>query len=289
MRVQPRNEGRVQPLSEGSVLRPLDRDRLRAEWQIGRPFPFIVVDPLLEPDAAREIAAAYPTFDEALALGFAFSKVNERKKVQVTDAARFPDPIRRLHDALASPGMLAALEEITGIPGLLADPALRGGGMHITSASGRLDVHADFNLLEEPRLFRRLNILVYLNERWDEPWGGALELWNRDVSRCEHAVAPKLGRCVVFETSSTSFHGVTEVRCPAHVQRQSFAAYYYTKEAPPGWDGKAHSTVFKPRPDEKLRKYVLMPAERARDAIVSRARRVKSRVARLVGRTKDVG
>ncbi len=266
------------------MLRPLDREALRAQWQRGRPYPFFVVDELLEPDAAREIAAAYPSFDRALALGFAFSKVNERKKVQVTDAARFPEPVRALHDALASPELLAALEDVTGVARLLADPALHGGGMHITSASGRLDVHADFNLLETPRMFRRLNILVYLNERWDAAWGGALELWDRDVSRCEHSVTPRLGRAVVFETSSTSFHGVTEVRCPDDVQRQSFAAYYYTKEAPLGWDGKVHSTVFKPRPDEKVRKYVLMPAERAVEAVTSRARRVRGRVERLVAR-----
>jgi hypothetical protein len=268
----------------GNVLRPLDREGLRAQWKRGRPYPFFVIDDLLEPDAAREIASAYPSFDQALALGFAFSKVNERKKVQVTDAARFPDPVRGLHEALSGKEMLSALEDITGVERLVADPALRGGGMHITSASGRLDVHADFNLLEEPRMFRRLNILVYLNERWSPEWGGALELWNEDVSRCEHAVTPKLGRCVVFETSSTSFHGVTEVRCPDDVQRQSFAAYYYTKEPPAGWDGTVHSTMFKARPDEKVRKYVLMPAERAVEVVRSRARRVKGRVERLVGR-----
>ena len=44
--------------------------------------------------------------------------------------------------------------------------------------------------------------------------------------------------------------------------RKSFAAYYYTKEAPPGWDGVKHSTLFRARPDERFRRYVLMPAER---------------------------
>ena len=32
--------------------------------------------------------------------------------------------------------------------------------------------------------------------------------------------------------------------------RLSFAAYYYTDEAPEGWAGEAHSTLFKPRPGE---------------------------------------
>jgi hypothetical protein len=159
-----------------NILRPLDRDELKRQWALGTPFPFFVVDDLLEPEAAREIAACYPSYDQALASGLAFSRLNERRKVQITDSARFPDPVRALHEILAGRAMIAELEAITGIEGLIADPQLRGGGMHITGSHGRLDVHADFNVLDEPRLFRRLNLLVYLNERWDESWGGALEL-----------------------------------------------------------------------------------------------------------------
>jgi hypothetical protein len=44
--------------------------------------------------------------------------------------------------------------------------------------------------------------------------------------------------------------------------RQSFAAYYYTKEAPPHWKGQSHSTIFRARPQEKFKHHVLMPLER---------------------------
>ena len=43
--------------------------------------------------------------------------------------------------------------------------------------------------------------------------------------------------------------------------RKSFATYYYTKEAPEGWTGEKHSTVFKARPDQWARGYVAMPVE----------------------------
>jgi hypothetical protein len=43
--------------------------------------------------------------------------------------------------------------------------------------------------------------------------------------------------------------------------RISFATYYYTREAPPNWNATVHSTVFKARPEERLRRYLLMPAE----------------------------
>jgi Rps23 Pro-64 3,4-dihydroxylase Tpa1-like proline 4-hydroxylase len=105
-----------------------------------------------------------------------FQAVNERKKVQISDASRFPPAVRKLHEALASPEFLADVSYITGIPRLLADPKLAGGGIHVTGPHGRLDVHVDFNLMEANGWHRRLNILVYLNPVWKPGWGGEIEL-----------------------------------------------------------------------------------------------------------------
>ena len=57
---------------------------------------------------------------------------------------------------------------------------------------------------------------------------------------------------------------MTAVKCPEGRARKSFAAYYYTKEAPAHWTGEAHSTIFKARPDEVLKGNVLMPLEKAK-------------------------
>lgn len=244
------------------VLRPLDLDALSTAFQSASPFPHIVLENFLEPDFAQEVAAAYPSFEEAQETGFGFDFVQERKKIQISDSALFPTPVARLHEALAAPEFLQQLETITGIQGLEADPALGGGGMHVTGPGGRLDVHVDFNYNEERRLHRRLNILVYLNPVWEESWGGAVELWDRDVKRCHVRVPPVLNQCVLFETSEWSYHGVEPVAPSTPRPRQSFAAYYYTKDAPANWDGRSHSTIFRTRPDEKLRRYVVVPAER---------------------------
>ncbi len=269
------------------VLRPLDVPRLTREFRNAEPFPFIVIDELLQPEFAREVADAYPTFDNALAKGFAFDFVNEKKKVQVTDATKFPAAVKRLHDAISSESFRAQLSEITGIRNLLADDELVGGGMHVMGSAGRLDVHVDFNLIEQRQLHRRLNILVYLNPVWKDAWGGYIELWDKDVRRCHHAFLPAFNRCVIFETSAISFHGVSAVQCPDDVERKSFAAYYYTREAPPSYEGKSHSTIFRARPDELLRGLVLMPAEKLQRRVkaqVERAKRGVKRLAKVVGR-----
>ena len=248
------------------VFRPYDRDALRREFDAAKPFRHFVIEELLEPAFAAEVAAAYPRLEDARAIGHEFSALNERRKIQITDSAKFPDPVARLHAAISSPEFLRDLEYITGIPALEADAQLAGGGMHITGPHGRLDVHVDFNFLRDRGLHRRLNILIYLNPQWDERWGGAVELWDADVRHCHRKVSPRLNRCVVFETSEISFHGVEPLTCPPDRTRQSFAAYYYTKAAPAGWDGKEHSTIFRARPSEPLRRYVLMPMARARGA-----------------------
>jgi len=255
-----------------SLIKSFDREALRRQFQEAEPFPFMVIDGFLEPDFAKEVAAAYPTYDEARERGHEFRAINENKKAQITDAATFPEPVGRLHELLAAPSFLEDLEYITGIDNLLCDPQLRGGGMHFTGPRGRLDVHIDFNYDEPRKLHRRLNILLYLNEGWKDEWGGAVELWDEDVRTCMHSLKPVLNRCVVFATSEISFHGVEPVTCPEGTQRMSFAGYYYTKEAPDHWDGTKHTTVFKARPQERIRGHVLMPLQEARDRVLSSAK-----------------
>src|SRR5690242_5143626 len=121
------------------VLRPLDRDAVRAEYRSAKPFPFFKIDDFLEPDFLAQVVAAYPTYESARGMGREFSAVNERLKIQVTDRSQFPDPVKQLADVLNGPEFLADMEYITGIPNLLADTAFGGGGMHLSSSGGRLD------------------------------------------------------------------------------------------------------------------------------------------------------
>lgn len=158
-----------------SVISPFDREELCQRVQVSSPFPFFYIDGFLEERFAHEVAAAFPGYEEAVEIGHRFHAVNEKKKVQVSDAALFPPALARLHVALVEPAFCEALGEIFGIPHLLPDPLLEGGGLHLTSGGGHLDVHVDFNYIAERKLHRRLNILVYLNQDWQEGWGGELE------------------------------------------------------------------------------------------------------------------
>jgi hypothetical protein len=243
-------------------INPLDVGALRESFRSAEPFPFMVIDDFLHEDFLRAIIGAYPSVSQAESLGNTFSAVNEKGKTQVTNAKTFAEPVAKLNEVLSSPEWLATLGEITEIEGLMADEALDGGGMHLMRVGAHLDVHVDFNISLESRLHRRLNILLFFNDRWDEDWGGRLELWDEKVKHRHHALLPIANRCVVFRTSDHSYHGVEKIRCPEGFVRRSFAAYYYTAGAAPGWDGKRHSTVFRARPEERLKRWVLMPASK---------------------------
>src|SRR5689334_14782584 len=108
------------------MIRALDRATLRSDFTSASPFRFVRIEPFLDQAFAEDVASSYPTFGRASAQGRVYSTVNERKKVQISDVTLFPEAVRRLHEALASPAFLADVSFITGIPNLLADKQLDG-------------------------------------------------------------------------------------------------------------------------------------------------------------------
>jgi len=259
----------------------LDVAALRLQMQQAPGFPHFCIDNFLDESFANQVHDAFPTYREAEQVGHAFNAVNEKRKIQITDSSKFPPPIHRLHQALASDEFVAKMSAISGIPGLIADPGLAGGGIHETNHGGHLDVHVDFNFHDDTGLYRRLNVLIYFNKDWREEYGGYLDLWDRDVKHCLGRFAPVFNRAAGFATSNLSWHGVTPVTCPPTEMRKSFAVYYYTKEPPPDWDGHKRSTVFRARPDEYWKAGVAMPAETARRATRQTMQAVKRKVKQL--------
>ena len=255
-----------------------DVKKLAETYQTAEPFPHIAISDFLDEDFAREVEGAFPSLQEAQELGHSFSAINEKGKAQITDSKLFAPPVLKLHELLASDEFLSRLSILTGIPNLLADPELVGGGIHETGPRGHLDVHVDFNYIKDRDLHRRLNVLIYFNDPWDDDWGGNFELWDQGVSKCYASVVPKFNQMCMFTTSDISYHGVTAVKCPAGRSRKSFAAYYYTKEAPDHWDGTSNNTIFKARPEEKFKGNVLMPLQSAK-------LRLKQVVKKIIGRS----
>jgi len=225
-------------------------------------YPRFCIDNFLTADFANIVHDSFPSYREAQDVGLEFNALNERKKVQITDPAKYPEPIRKLFELLTSQEFTSLIAKASGIDNLIPDLQMQGGGIHETNSGGRLDVHVDFNYNEETKLHRRVNLLFYFNKDWHEEYGGYLDLWDESVSNRIEYIAPLFNRAVGFVTSDRSWHGVTPLSGPLDKPRKSFAIYYYTKEAPAGWNGVKHNTIFKARPTEHVRGKFLMPAEK---------------------------
>ncbi len=204
-------------------------EELAARYRAAAPFPSIGLPDFLDAPTALALAREFPRPDDPAWIQY--KHYNENKQ-GTSDRARFPPLIGRAIDAFNAPEFVAWVSALTGIPGLEADPALAGGGMHQTESQGYLHVHADFT--HHPyrhELRRRVNLILYVNEGWDPAWGGAIELWNRSMAGCEARFPPLLNHAVVFSTTEHSYHGYPDpIACPPTVTRNSLALYYYTRE-----------------------------------------------------------
>ena len=267
------------------IIKDHDWDKLRKEYKDAKPFPSICIDDFLDIKFANSLVKSYPKYSEARTIGREFSSLNENLKTQITDPNDFPDPVKLLSQALSEPGFIDNISTLTGIKELIWDPDFSGGGIHLTNTSGLLDVHVDFNFETKLNLYRRLNILIYLNPTWEKKWGGQVELWDKDVQDCIQSFEPVFNRCILFTTSDYSFHGVNAVNSPENISRNSFAAYYYTKEAGDNSGevyGGHHTTIFKARPSEKIKKYWLMPKKKLETTLAKSKKELKSRVKKLI-------
>ena len=221
----------------------LDPTALHDQFKNADPFPHIVMDGLFDDAYLEAVLAQFPGPDEDV--WHEFSNENEIKKgYHYERLLRFE--LQAFMFLMNSPIALLFLEELTGIRRLIPDPYFGGGGPHRIGPGGFLKVHTDFNRHPKLNIYRRLNVLVYLNQNWEEEYGGHLELWDRNLENCVSTVLPTFNRTVVFETSEHSWHGHPKpLTCPADRARQSVSFYYYTAEKPEAGFEFEHATIFR--------------------------------------------
>lgn len=200
-------------------------ERLAGRYRSADPFPHIVIDDLIDVDMLRQVARDFPDAAE----NEAFDRSQERLKRQFHPQSCTGATTRNLFAELNSQAFLEFLAAMTGLKGLIVDPYYFGAGLHETRRTGHLGIHADFNRHSLMNVQRRLNLLIYLNDDWQQEYGGALELWDRQMQACRVSVMPLMSRAVIFATDLDSFHGHPDpLTCPPGQSRRSIATYYYT-------------------------------------------------------------
>lgn len=225
-----------------------DASRYAEAFAHARPFRHVAIDHFFSDQMLADLVTNFPPFDEELAInenGVVGGKAVHEKITGLGPAWM------KLDELVKGQEFRDLVSKITGIPDLQYDPHYFGGGTHENRQGQGLDAHVDFNFHPITRQHRRLNMIVYLTEEWQDEWGGSIQL-HRDPylppSQDEIVViTPRLNRCVMFETNEYSWHGFPRIELPEdkqHLSRKSFALYYYTKTRPVDETGPEHSTIY---------------------------------------------
>jgi hypothetical protein len=234
-----------------SELVSTQAEKYRRQFLDAKPFKHVAIEDFFEPEFAERLLHEFPSFES----GFSINEHGEPGNKSVNTKIREISPAyRQLYELIGSKPFLELVSRLSGIPDLVMDPKMYGGGTHENRHGQELDAHVDFNYDEAEKLHRRLNLIVYLNKEWKTEWGGAIEIhsdpWRPEKNEIR-AFDPTFNRCVMFETNEYSWHGFPRINLPPdkrHLSRKSISIYLYTKERPAHEIAPMHGTFYVQRP-----------------------------------------
>jgi len=193
------------------------------------PFACFVVEPFLDPKAFGTVMQALPERPEEdwfSSEETTDGRLRSHNKFVVSKLERLAPVIRQLVEELISASFIQYLETITGIRGLIPDGTHHGGLMHYYLPGAFLAVHVDANVHPVTKLDRRLNLILYLNKRWEGSWGGDLESWHAQKYERVLSISPSSNRCVIFATTPESQHAMSLLTSPGDIRKSLFLRYY---------------------------------------------------------------
>jgi hypothetical protein len=225
----------------GHYLRPAYlkglADTYRDVYKQAKPFPHLVIDEFLPVEVLDRVLNEFP---KATTFGWQSTDGPVASNLPKSEGQMGETTYKLLLD-LNSPTFIGFLEQLTDTDGIMADPALLNNQLNTRQPDTRsLDASPSSDILlkgfAEPHCYarqyldRKLNLLIYLNKGWKEEYGGHLELWNAEMTRCEKRILPIFNRCVIFSTTDFSYHGHPEpLNCPDGESRKLLMLSYYSR------------------------------------------------------------
>jgi Rps23 Pro-64 3,4-dihydroxylase Tpa1-like proline 4-hydroxylase len=241
----PPAESRALSMLLDKIRLPGRVEDLRSAYRTAKPFPHLVMDDVFAEDMLESLL---PEIDGMQRDQWNTIEQDSRERtLRMRSALAIGPAGERFLNVVHSASFLYLLSEITGIPALLPDPYLQGGGYAAMRRGDYFHVHSDRSTAFSTGLTRRLAMIVFLNKDWKPEYHGQLELWNPDAKKCNVLIDPLFNKTALFEVAFPNYHGVpVPLACPADRSRQSFILYYHTV----GIDGKSvkpHASIFAPR------------------------------------------
>ncbi len=215
------------------------------------PFDHCVVDNFFKDEVAHKLSSDFPDFDDKI--WHQYDNPIEIKKVSNLWNI-FPPTTYNVFNDLNLPEFVSFISDLSKINPLYPDNGLNGGGWHMLNNGGKLNPHLDYSMHPKVPYQRKINLIIYLNQNWDESWGGELGLWSstdngKKPKQIETIVPPLFNRAIFFDTTMHSWHGLYNVvNSPEGEYRKSMAIYYLTN--PPKNVDSRGKALFAPTEDQ---------------------------------------
>ena len=198
--------------------------KLHEQFLAARPFEHVCIDNALNNQSLTEIIRSIA----ALEFGEKSSDyIFAKNKYETPDFNKQSPILSEFKAELLSERFENILRTVCGKK-VFVDKHFVGGGVHRGGAGSFLDMHADFNRHPvHSNWMRELNILLYLNDNYDDKYGGHLELENARTHE-KSRISPVANRLVIMLTKEYTLHGYKPIHFPKGTYRTSIAAYAYS-------------------------------------------------------------
>jgi hypothetical protein len=183
-----------------------------------KPYRYTVIDNFFSKESCNKFLNSYPSMDDKRWYRFRDTfhgeeNVFEKGMMGISNLTDMPKVASNVITALNSDHFIEILNQITGLS-LVKDTHNDIGqwaGMRAMLPGGYQSIHSDARKHPHLGLEKRITLVGYLNKDWVPQHKGYTEIWNDTMSECVDRVAPLYNRILIFENTSTSYHGVPEV------------------------------------------------------------------------------
>ena len=192
------------------------------------PFNHCVIDNFFTQRVATKLCQSFPKYNSNI---YHVYKNKLEDKKTCNNWNEFDPLTYDVFRQLNSDYFIKLIRDIAKVK-LISDPGLHGGGWHIHTNKGELNPHLDYSIHPKTQLQRRINLIIYLEDRYKTKYGGYLGFWEHDKLQKQPGklikeIYPKFNRAVIFDTSQNSWHGLSrKIQLPKSVYRKSIAVYY---------------------------------------------------------------
>ncbi len=196
-------------------------EKLANQFHTATPFPHVVIDNFLTESIAKALVQDFPPIS-------AMRRSNHylfANKYELPEWQQLSDAFGRLYHEVISTRFNHFISSILKEE-ILIDPEFCGDLQQGKDGSF-LEMHVDFNV--HPRhqnWLHCLNILIYLNQSWQQQYGGDLEL-RLGLNGSTHPIAPTFNRCVILLSNDQTYHGYRKTSLPDRITRKAILIHGY--------------------------------------------------------------